>query len=267
VGERWRKSPGGKIVKIYRFRRGKERGNLHDPRIYVTDLYSIENYLVGRDVVAGLYRDAIRITNVRFQIEPVLDHFDQQLARFHRLAMPIMAWIVTLRRAGLRPNLGNVDPGKLLELTDDCSIRIRPSRRLEYLMRVSGVPSVGEVFRRVRHTCTELKRIQPKRFLRGKFELWFLVQFWKKLIKHLRGLSIEAGGRLDVKIALEEANSVAVLVEKIVVPRSLELFLGQHLLSEDNLRITEPMPLVVPRKGKDRMRLFVRRIISLVKRS
>jgi hypothetical protein len=199
-----------------------------DPRIFVTDVYSIENYLVSREVLGRLYSDSIRLRDVHFQIDPFLDRFDEQLAQFHRLSIPLMAWVVMMRRAGLKPNLNDVNAGELFELSDDCSIHKRPCGRVEYLTRVTGVPQTPGIFRRLRHTSRELNRIHPKRFVRGKFEAWFFVEFWKHLTRRMQALAKETNGNLVVKVPLEKSNFVTVLVARATMPRSLDLFLGQH---------------------------------------
>ena len=69
----------------------------------------------------------------------------------------------------------------------------------------------------------------PKRILRGKFEAWFFVEFWKKLLYQLRALAQESNGKVQVKIALELSSFVPTLIGYVEVPRSLELFLRAHL--------------------------------------
>jgi hypothetical protein len=199
-----------------------------DPRVFVTDVYSIENYLISGDVLENFYRDAVRITVVEIPSSTVAERFELALARFHAFALPLMAWILTVRRAGLRPNLSNVDPGRLFLLTDDCAIGPPPRKRLAYLARATGVEPLAGAFRRVSQGRRELSRIPAKRIVRGKFEAWFLVAFWKRLMKHLQDITREAEGNVRVRLSLEESNLVPSLVRHARIPRSLELFLELH---------------------------------------
>lgn len=199
-----------------------------DPRVFVTDVYSVENFLVCREVLVRFYQDAIRLTGVEFGTAALLERFDRQLLRFHRMAIPLVAWIVVARRAGLRPNLGNIELQRLFGLSEDCDVGIRPCKRVAYLAGATGVSMTAGLFRRVSQTCREVRRIPAKRVVRGKFEAWFFVEFWKKLTKQLQTLSREANATLTVKIGLEQSNLVPTLVGHATIPRSLELFLGLH---------------------------------------
>jgi hypothetical protein len=216
-----------------------------DPRIYVTDVYSIENFLVSKDVLYQFFQESIRLSVVDFPIEPILARFDVQLARFHCLTTVVMAWVVAVRRAGLRPNLNDVNVGELFTVSDDCMIRARCGCRVEYLHRTTGIQKRADLTRRVLQTAKELKRISPKRVIRGKFEAWFFVEFWKHLIRQMRTLAREANGNLNERIQLERSNFVAVLGGRLEIPRSLELFLGQHLV--DNTQPIAGQPTATSR--------------------
>jgi hypothetical protein len=158
----------------------------------------------------------------------IFERFDRELLRFHRVSIPLVAWIVTARRAGLRPNLGNIELHRLFGLSEDCEVGIRPCRRVAYLAGATGVPMTAGLFRRVSQTCREVRRIPAKRVVRGKFEAWFFVEFWKRLTRQLQTLSKEAKGKVTVKIGLEQSNLVPNLVGHATIPHSLELFLGLH---------------------------------------
>ena len=142
-----------------------------DPRIFVTDVYSIENYLVSRDAVSRFIDNFIQFRNVAFQRDAVLDQFDQQLSKFHRLVTPLMAWIIYSRRQGQKPNLSNISLSELFALSEECSIKVRPGERAEYLTRVTAVTFPLRVSSRMLQIVNELKRLPPKRFIRGKMRV------------------------------------------------------------------------------------------------
>jgi hypothetical protein len=90
------------------------------------------------EVFSRLCIDLTRLRNVDFDFEPAFEHFDKQLKRFHLSVLPIMAWIVCARRAGLRPNLNNIDLDKVFGIFDDCVIDAA-SGRASYLATAAGV--------------------------------------------------------------------------------------------------------------------------------
>jgi hypothetical protein len=54
--------------------------------------------------------------------------------------LPIMAWIVIMKRAGCRVNLHDVNPGELFDVTDEGTFR-KPKRcAIAYLIKVSDNP-------------------------------------------------------------------------------------------------------------------------------
>jgi hypothetical protein len=110
----------------------------------------------------------------------------------------------------------------------------------------------------VLQTARELKRLSPKRIIRGKFEAWFFVEFWKHLIRQMRALAIEAQGNLNVRIQLERSNFVAVLSGRLEIPRSLDLFLGQHFNQTSEFETTEP--------GPQERKSVLAQAVSLIKR-
>jgi len=143
-----------------------------DPRIYVTELYSIESYLVNRHVFERYFADYVKIRRVDVVFEQMSDEFDRQMVLFHRIARPIMAWVIAMRRAGRRVVLTNVRMGELCSLTNSGTSRRQRSRLLPYLNRVTQTPESKAIWRNVRGVSDELQRLEAKRYVRGKFEAW-----------------------------------------------------------------------------------------------
>jgi hypothetical protein len=228
-----------------------------DPRIFVTDTYSIENYLVSTEVFARLCRDSLQMKRVEFPAERMVAQFERQLAMFQRLAIPLMAWIVAVRRSGQRPVLNDVNMGELFGVSIDCCVCVKSHGRLRYLARVTGVLKAPGGLRQFLQIARELKRIPAKRIVRGKFEAWFFVEFWKSLIAQMRALAKEAGGDVAVSVQLERSNFVHILAGRMVVPECLERFLALHLgISETS---TEPL------RGAARRGPVARRILSVLR--
>jgi hypothetical protein len=145
-----------------------------EPRIFVTECYSVENYIVSRESLSRYFKDFVKVRRVEVDVDAVLAHFDEGLESFHRLMLPVMAWIVLIKRAGGRPVLHDIDPGYLFEVTDKGTFR-RPKRSaIAYLLRVTQVGAGGSVWRVLKMTCVELGRLPAKSYVRGKFEAWLV---------------------------------------------------------------------------------------------
>ena len=204
-----------------------------DPRIFVTDVYSVENYIVSSEVLARIIEEFIEFRDVKFESEALMKQFDLELARFHKLVVPLMAWIVFVRRAGMRPNLANIQLRELFAFSSDCRVRIKPGERHDNLCQTTGIKAPKGTLTRVREVAEELKRLPPKRYVRGKFELWFFVEFLKHLLTHLQNSAVGTGGRVRLRIPLEHSNIVALMSGRISAPPSLDLFLRVHLSPEE----------------------------------
>jgi len=205
-----------------------------DPRIFTTDVYSIENYVVNSDALTKLYRDHVRPKGIAFNDAEIAEDFDKQLVVFHRRMLCVMGWILVLRRAGQRPNLSNLDLSVLYRVLPGGRLRPIRGTRLRELTRITGVPPQPRCGSRVRDAVRELARMPAKRIVRGKFEAWFFVQYWRALTEYLRKLSVESGGRVQVKLSVTGSTLVPALTPYTVTPRALELFLRSHL------RLTPP---------------------------
>jgi hypothetical protein len=203
-----------------------------DPRIFVTDWYSIENYLVQKEVLERYFADYVKIRRVEVTPELAGQEFDQQLRVFHRIAMPLMAWIIVMRRAGHRVVLTDIDMGEVCKLSGSGTVRRRRNGLLSYLHRVSQTPESKNIWRSVRRTCRELRQIEPKRYVRGKFEGWWFVEFVKHYIEQLVEVAKEAGGSVSISVPLNKNNYVHVLAGTIPAPNALGAFLQFHLQSD-----------------------------------
>ena len=156
-----------------------------DPRIFITDVYSIENYVICRESMARYFKDFVKIRRVEIDVERVLAEFENNLNLFHRLILPLMAWIVVMRRAGSRVVLTNVDLGALFAVSDRGTIRQPKRRMIDYLCRVTNTTPSGQVWRQVKRVCSELKSLPAKAYIRGKFEAWWFIEFGRRVSEGL----------------------------------------------------------------------------------
>lgn len=205
----------------------------HDS-IYVTDWYSIENYFVTQHAFERLCLECIRLRNCNISLEPVFRQFEGQLQRFHNELRSIMAWVIVVRRRGLRPNLQNIQMGDLLQFKQDCALGSVPGR-LAHLERMTGIASPVGVWREVRGVLTELDRMEAKSFVRGKFESWFLATFLQHALEHLRTVAAEEGGSVGLAVNINAANLVEALVARVLTPPSLRQFLARHFPQQHEL--------------------------------
>jgi uncharacterized protein DUF4435 len=199
-----------------------------DPRIFATEVYSIENYLVCKDLVTYFFKNFVKIKGLELDLRPPIDLFDEQLRTFHRLLLPIMAWIVAMRRAGNKVVLTDVTMAALYIFGDEGPARKTSRATLEYLSRVTKTARRPGVWREVRRVAKELRRLPPKRYARGKFEAWYFIKFIRKITEDVSKVATEAGGSISVRAQLEESNFIQLLSSALPTPPTLDTFLKFH---------------------------------------
>ena len=200
-----------------------------DPRIYVTDLYSVENYLVTPDVFRRLLRDGLRLKGVGIDDETLVQHFEGALTEFQKHMVSIMAWILVARRLNRSPLMGNIRLESLCEVSEECHVRPRMGVRMKHLSRQTRVDLPTGAGARIRDAIKELDRLPRKRVIRGKFEAWFMTAYWRHLVRDMERMAREQGGACSSRISVQETTLVLVLSPYADDPESLEHFLDAHL--------------------------------------
>jgi len=203
----------------------------NNPRIFVTTCYSIENYIVTRDALKGYFSNHLKVNRANFDLSQISEHFESELQKFYLLIRPIMAWIIVMRRSGLQVNLADVSLGKLFSLQDS-GLKRQPRRKAHhYLMHITGLNSKG-VWKQIRRTCKELSLQHPKRYVRGKFEGGWFLQYIRKMCDEACQIAREGGGSVSIQTQLSANNYVQILCSAIQPPRELDAFLLFHLRTE-----------------------------------
>jgi hypothetical protein len=200
-----------------------------DPRIFVTEWYSIENYLTNRDSVDRYFADFVKLRRVTMDFSGIASQFDLELAGFHRAIRPLMCWIIAMRRNGSRVVLADLKLEKLFRFDGSRIVRNRMDEPMTYLCQVTQATDHANCWRQVRRVCRELDRQDPKRYVRGKFEAWFLVEFVKRIIADLVTVAAESNGSVSISTPLHESNFVQMLVRGVTIPGPLDSFLRFHL--------------------------------------
>lgn len=199
-----------------------------DARIYVTEYYSIENYLCSVTVMQRALSEFVRIQKCTLSTDLIVTRFEEELGHFHKLMSGVMAWIICMKRLGYRPNLNNVNLSEIFEF--DHNQKIHRSRAIiAYLCKSTGVQQKGITWKTLRSIVRQNRMREPKTFIRGKYESWFFVQFLKKALEHLR-IAVEGlGGSMRILVATEISNVVPLLAPRTPMPSTLFNFVKGHL--------------------------------------
>jgi len=200
--------------------------------IFVTNYYSIENYLVSEEMLLRISDDLLNLPD-SIDTNKILEKFRIELERFYEQVLPITAWIIYLRRCKLRPNINNINLSHFFRFNDDLTLEIdldikqtNGSSILERMCEVTTPPGCQP---EIESIVNELANLDPKLYVRGKFEIWFFVKFVGKLVKLLQGTTNTIGKRIKVRTQINEDNAVEILGPRLQIPSSLEKFLQENL--------------------------------------
>jgi hypothetical protein len=199
-----------------------------DDRIYVTELYSIENYLVCEEVVNHVFCDFVVLKKCTLPKDKVIKRFASELPRFQRLLTPIMAWTICVRRKAISVSLQNLDLAEMFSLDPDLRIR-RMNGTIPYLAGKTGVANTPALWADLKSVIRMLKPMNPKRFVRGKFESWFLLRFVKAAVDQLQSAAQAIKGDIEVSVRVERSNMIPLLAPYGAKPSSLDAFVASKL--------------------------------------
>jgi hypothetical protein len=189
---------------------------------------------VNADAVDRYFSDFVKLRRVTVDLSSISAQFDSRLRDFYKSIKPLMCWIIANRRTGARVVLSELKLDKLLTYDGSRTQRVRTGNPLTYLADTTHCPASPESWRQTHRVCRELGRHDPKRFVRGKFEAWFFIEFVKRAISDISNVAEEVGGSVSISTPLHESNFIQVLVRSISVPAPLDSFLRFHLQPTDN---------------------------------
>jgi hypothetical protein len=201
-----------------------------DERLYITDFYSIENHMVSPTTLKRFWDDILSAAANQYQFGRIQGTFEEALYEFYSLILPISVWIIFMRRSRLDANLNNINLSRLMQFDSSCHpLETTPGRTLAEAARMAGANTPPEYRAHINPISREIEDLHPKSYVRGKFEMWFFVEFVKALISSMDQDMRGRGLRLRIRTPLNHSNAVEVLGPRTDIPSSLEKFLIANL--------------------------------------
>lgn len=157
-----------------------------DESLFVTDVYSIENYLCEKEVVRRYCSDTIGISDVSDVMDEICDRYEAGLRRFHEEALPVMAWIIAAQMHGHKVNCKNIKTHVyffLEELTWAGRRKMTEFETFAALRHKCGgnAPLPPIPTRLINEVKEKIVPLNAKAWMRGKQELWYTVEFLNKI--------------------------------------------------------------------------------------
>lgn len=201
----------------------------YEENVYITDQYSIENDVVNRSTCDRIITEICNLTGLcPDERDGLLELFEEQKNVFLDSIAPVMSWIIYWKRSGEKPclndicmkHLFSVHAGKLQHNPNPkgnesfCDY-IHSQCNIRYDSNVD-ISAVEDEFR-------ESDRF--KYFGRGKYMLWFLVEFALSVHRDIAELKLSVSKSPKMNISLSQSNGVLLIAPRARIPNSLKSFL------------------------------------------
>lgn len=214
-----------------------------EENIFITEGYSIENYVVKRETCDRLLCELFNLSTIpKTEKDNILDLFDEQLELFATKLIPVMARILTWKKSGEKPCLNDILMKHIFSVSNGKIETIQhPKGRAniqEYIHSQCNIPMDNTID--ISPTIDQIRSQNNVLMLtRGKYLLWFLVEFSSSIHRDINRFSstITSPPKLHVKIS--QANANTLVAPRARIPKHLKEFLQKtffvHAQRSDNL--------------------------------
>ena len=196
------------------------------PDVYVTTYYSIENFLVTREIVEQVWAELFK-QGSNFESKDVGQKFEKCLEGFHNIAIKIMCWTIYHQRIGNNPILKNIKIKDFFKIDENFDVM----QTIDDPGLISILDSQGKVKTNqgweteINNIYQEINGIDPKTFVRGKFEMEFFVEF----IKKLREILNKTPKKQKIHVDITTSNVIDILGPRVECPLCLDYYLKSNI--------------------------------------
>lgn len=151
---------------------------------YVTEWYSVENYLVDERTIEVMWDDFVPIPRGEC-FNSMLNAFRSERDNFARKMRTVTAWCIAQRRLGNRLNLSNVDLSSVLTMKASGTFAKKKNGYRKFA-RAALVDNNPVPLSEIRRAYKELAEYDCRVWVRGKFHAWFLRKYLTFWWPHIR---------------------------------------------------------------------------------
>ncbi len=214
---------------------------LNDSNIFITDFYSIENYLVDITILEKFIVDNCFITHEDV-IKIAKENFKKQHTEYVRQLKMISAWMMYCRKNKFEVNFNEIKISDLFKIDENGILQKKTlssyTSKFDYLCKKTSsnhfdLNEIKEYYKAIDSES------QPQKFIRGKYELHFMFMYLKYISEHV---IIEVANEVKthnrnclnkkdkvvkpkLTIQINEENIFQVLNNKVQTPNKLKDFI------------------------------------------
>lgn len=203
--------------------------------IYITDDYSIENSIVSDSTCNRVLREICGLKDLKHNdYNAIIEVFNDQLERFKLELIPVMASILLWQKSNIRACYNDIQMRHLFSIKNGIlEVKTRPNGNEDIIIYTHTQCNTGMC------DISSLNVISDKfvsellycRFTRGKYLLWFLVEFCLSIVRDYRKVSfVKIATKPKMKVNLSHSNSIIQIAPRCRMPSSLKHFFDRTIL-------------------------------------
>ena len=211
--------------------------------IYITDNYSIENDVVNWNTCERILTEVLGFNSLSLaQKAEISKVFMTELAKFIVKMVPIMAWIVHWRKCEKKAYLNEIRMDHLFNI-QKCRLKSVANLKrckdiIEYIHKQCKL-NVDQQYDLTAGCAEFCKDNRHKRFTRGKYLIWFLVEFCLSIHRdYLELPGLQLISKSKNKVNFSNSNAIVLISSRFRLPSSLKDFISNTVKSFVKLRET-----------------------------
>jgi hypothetical protein len=215
-----------------------EESNPIDSRIYVTDYYSVENYIAEKYVLNRIWAEIFHPPdNINVKWDEIESQFATLQVQFYDFLNVIMALIIYCKQSGMRPLYRNINLKDICSIEDNLRLTLSDeSDYVPYLEKKCEIKIPNDYKERIASITSQIRSLEPKQYIRGKFDLWFFVTFLYKVSHLLEQAALIQGLKLHIYTNINDGNAIEILGPRVEIPDSLTTFLENNFINRKSAK-------------------------------
>ncbi|SHE43398.1 DUF4435 domain-containing protein [Chryseobacterium takakiae] len=210
-----------------------------DDNIFITELYSIENYLVDEHTLRKFIIDNCLISDETI-INLAVENFKIQHKEYIGQLKKISAWMMYCRKHNYKVNFNDIKISDLFFINKEGILKKKDLGSYEtsfkYICDKTGcdnfsLPEIKEFYKKI-----DLES-KPQKFIRGKYDLYFMFLYLKyiseeivlEISKEVKKFNANAPNKKLIRpkllIQVNESNIFQILNNKVKLPIKLKEFI------------------------------------------
>lgn len=196
--------------------------------LYITDNYSIENEVVNFGTFRRVLEEVFNISALTdVELSALREIFERNVEFFSESLSPLMSQIIQWHHAGLNPCLGDIPVKDYFHFNAGVLV-LHPQftavgARVAYAAASLGLP-VSAASDLIVREAEFRQKDGPKRFVRGKYYLWFFLEFAGEVHKNLPVVLPSRNVAPKPKVSIGPKNAMVFIAPRLRCPESLAAF-------------------------------------------